>query len=425
MSIMKIAFRNLLRFKRRTFLTGSLIAIGVILVIVFGGLATSFKESVIGVLTNSSLSDMQIHPKGYVESIDNLPLNIFLKPHQLNKVTQVLDENKNIVAYSPRIRFSAMVSNYAQTSGIRLTAIYPEKENLTCVGLAKRINGIKSYENFVKKGEIILPEVLFKGLSLKLGDEIVIIATNKDGAVNGVPLKIAGVIAGVMGPSGKDGYIHIDDAKNILRMEETDISEIAVRVKNFSELDSITKKVAKSLGAMAGQKHKHQTMDASKSLAKQVFEVHSWDQLAPFSTIAQMIDVLIMMVRLILISIVLISVMNIMMMSVYERTNEIGTIAALGTVPRKIMLLFLFEGVGLGVISAIAGALIGVGVLIIFALSKVTLNFHGIDVLIAPSIPWGAVGMAFSTVVLISIIGSLQPAYKASKLEPVDALRHV
>jgi len=425
MSIMKIAFRNLLRFKRRTFLTGSLIAIGVILVIVFGGLATSFKESVIGVLTNSSLADMQIHPKGYVESIDNLPLDISLNPHQLNKVAQVLDQNKNILAYSPRIRFSAMVSNYAQTSGIRLTAVYPEKENATCVGLAKRINGIKSYENFVKKGEIILPEVLFKGLSLKLGDEIVIIATNKDGAVNGVPLKIAGVIAGVMGPSGKDGYIHIDDAKNILRMEETDISEIAVHVKNFSKLDSITKEVAKGLGAMIGQKHEHQKMNGSQPMAKQVFEVHSWDQLAPFSTIAQMIDVLIMMVRLILISIVLISVMNIMMMSVYERINEIGTIAALGTVPRKIMYLFLFEGIGLGVFSAIAGSLIGVGILVIFAISKITLNFHGIDVLIAPTIPWGAVGVSFSTVVLISIIGSLQPAYKASKLEPVDALRHV
>ena len=340
--IIKIAVRNLLRYKRRTLLTSSLIAIGVILVIVFGGLATSFKESVIGVITNANLSDMQIHHKGYVESIDNLPLNVFLKSDAVAKAEQVLNENKKIAAFSPRIRFGAMLSNYAQTSGIRLTAIYPERESKACSGLTARITSAKPAEHFVSKGEIVLPQVLFKGLSLKMGDEIVIIATNRDGAVNGVPLKIVGVIEGVMGPGGKDGYIHIDDAKNILRMDETDISEIAIKVNHFSELDKAKKEVTKALAGMQAEG------------ATYFFEVHSWDQLAPFSNIAKMVDLLIIMVRLILIAIVLISVMNIMMMSVYERINEIGTIAALGTAPRKILLLFLTEGICLGLVSALA-----------------------------------------------------------------------
>jgi len=411
--IIKIAVRNLLRYKRRTLLTSSLIAIGVILVIVFGGLATSFKESVIGVITNANLSDMQIHRKGYVESIDNLPLNVFLKSDAVAKAEQVLNENKKIAAFSPRIRFGAMLSNYAQTSGIRLTAIYPERESKACSGLTARITSTKPAEQFVGKGEIVLPQVLFKGLSLKMGDEIVIIATNRDGAVNGVPLKIVGVIEGVMGPGGKDGYIHIDDAKNILRMDETDISEIAVKVNHFSELDKAKMEVTK---ALAGKQAEG---------AKSFFEVHSWDQLAPFSNIAKMIDLLIIMVRLILIAIVLISVMNIMMMSVYERINEIGTIAALGTAPRKILLLFLTEGISLGLVSALAGSAIGVGILTVLKLGKVSFMFHTILVLLAPSIPWGEVFVTILIVVIISITGSLQPAYKASKLEPVDALRHV
>ena len=228
-----------------------------------------------------------------------------------------------------------------------------------------------------------------------------------------MPLKIVGVIEGVMGPGGKDGYIHIDDAKNILRMDETDISEIAIKVNHFSELDKAKKEVTKALAGMQAEG------------ATYFFEVHSWDQLAPFSNIAKMVDLLIIMVRLILIAIVLISVMNIMMMSVYERINEIGTIAALGTAPRKILLLFLTEGICLGLVSALAGSAIGVGILTVLKLGKVSFMFHTILVLLAPSIPWVEVFVTILIVVIISITGSLQPAYKASKLEPVDALRHV
>ena len=414
--IIRIGVRNLLRYKRRTILTGSLIAIGVVLVIVFGGLAITFKTSVIGVITNSSLSDMQIHKKGYDESVDNLPLDIFLNPHQFGKVEQILKENKRIVAFSPRIRFGAMVSNYMKTSSMRMTAVYPEQESKTCVGLVSRIKGIKNPNQFVNKGEVILPEILFKGLDLKIGDEVVILTTNREGAVNGVPLKIAGVIESIMGPSGKDGYINIEDAKDLLRMEETNISEIAIRVKDFNDLNVAKKEIAKQL---------QEPSPPNSNGDMQVFEVHSWDQLAPFSTIAKMIDILILMVRLILISIVLISVMNIMMMSVYERTNEIGTIAAIGTVPRKILQIFLTEGIALGLGSALVGSVIGAGILLIFNLSNFTFKFNTIQVSLAPSILWGEIFWTNIIVLIISIIGGFLPAYKASKMEPVDALRHV
>jgi putative ABC transport system permease protein len=85
-NIIKIAVRNLFRYKRRTILTSTLIAFGVILVIVFGGLAISFKSQMIGIITNTSIGDLQIHKKGYVESIDNLPLNINLTSKELASI---------------------------------------------------------------------------------------------------------------------------------------------------------------------------------------------------------------------------------------------------------------------------------------------------------------------------------------------------
>src|SRR3990170_5255025 len=180
-NLIVIALRNLFRNKRRTLLTSSLIAFGVVLVVVFGGLAISFKSQMVGVLTNTALGDLQIHKKGYVESIDNLPLNLIMTGKELAEVEDVLKQDASVAAYSPRIKFGAMISNYAQTSNIRLSAVYPEMENRTCPGLVGRIKGtVSDPGQFIQPGELLVPDNLMKGLGLKVGDEIVLVATNKD-----------------------------------------------------------------------------------------------------------------------------------------------------------------------------------------------------------------------------------------------------
>ncbi len=98
-NIFKIALRNLFRYKRRTFLTTSLIAMGVILVIGFGGIASSFKNGVIGILTNSNLADIQIHKSGYLKSIDNLPLDLTMGEKGVSKIEGLLKKNDQIMAF--------------------------------------------------------------------------------------------------------------------------------------------------------------------------------------------------------------------------------------------------------------------------------------------------------------------------------------
>jgi len=72
-NIFKIAVRNLLRYKRRTLLTVSLITIGVVFVLVFISISGSFKNMIVGQITDSMLGHIQVHRRGYVASIDNLP----------------------------------------------------------------------------------------------------------------------------------------------------------------------------------------------------------------------------------------------------------------------------------------------------------------------------------------------------------------
>jgi putative ABC transport system permease protein len=415
LKVMRLAMKNLLRYKRRTLLTGMLIAVGVVAVIVFVGLSGSFKQAIVGQITDSVLSHLQVHRKGYMASIDNLPLDRMLPAKAFEKLAEILNRADGVTAFSPRIKFGAMLSNYAQTTNVRLNGIDPAKEQVVVPLLATRIKDGAHENTLLEKGEVLLPEVLARGMGVKTGDTIVLVANNKDGSVNGMTFKVAGVVESLMGPGGRDGYLHIEDAAALLRMETLEVSEVAVKTKDFKQLAAVSERLRDVLASIANKQN------------KPMFELHTWDQLTPFYNVVRMIDVMTLGIKVILIAVVLISVLNVMMMSVYERVREIGTLAAMGTRPGRIMALFVAEGFCLGLVSALAGAAIGLGVLWVLNLTGVDVAFgSGNQVFtLAPSVTPGEVASACLIVLGVSILASLQPAAKAARLEPVEALRHV
>jgi putative ABC transport system permease protein len=415
-NIFKIAIRNLMRYKRRTLMTALLIIIGVVMVIVFSGVSDSFKRMMIGSITDSMLGHLQIHKTGYVSSIENLPLHLNINDQGLKQVEKILNKHSGTIeSYSYRIKFSAMLSNYEETTNIRLTGVYPEMENAAVPRLMERINEeVPDPNNFIEQGKIIIPENIARGLQLKPGDEVVLVANNKDGSVNGVSLQVSHTMEGLVGPTGRDGFIHIEDAKVLLRIEGNEINEVAIRLKNPDKLVSANKIMNEELSQVRNKQD------------KPAFELHTWADLSPFSTIATIVDLLIITVKIVLIAIVLVSILNVMMMSVYERVSEIGTISAIGTLPSKISWLFLAEGFSLGIISTIIGDIIGVFALIIINLSNINFSFGRMKgIILETSISPSELISVSLIVIIIAGISSLQPAIKASKMQPVDALRHV
>jgi len=139
-----------------------------------------------------------------------------------------------------------------------------------------------------------------------------------------------------------------------------------------------------------------------------------------------MIDLLTVFIKIMLVSIVLISILNVMVMAVYERIREIGTIAAIGTPPRRILSLFLTEGLLLGVGGATLGTAISLVVIYALNVWKISFNFgQQQGLLLSPAISVRDVAIIAGLVVLMALLASLQPAWKASRMDPVTALGHV
>ena len=173
-----------------------------------------------------------------------------------------------VESYSYRIKFGAIFSNFVSSTNIRLNAIVPQNEFKTLPQLKNRLKDLTNPQTILKKGEILVPELLAKGMKVKAGDTIVLVANNKSGSVNGINLKVAGIVEQISGPGGRDGYIHIDDAKKVLRIKAMEVSEVVIRLKDVSLVPKMQKEL-KPLTQFLNQK------------GKPSFEVTSLDKIKP------------------------------------------------------------------------------------------------------------------------------------------------
>jgi putative ABC transport system permease protein len=426
LNILKIAVRNLARFGRRTLLTSTLVTLGVVSVVLFIAISGSFKALMIAQFTDAVLGHLEVHRRGYVASIDTLPLNLNMPPAGVQKVEEALGKIDGIEAYSERLKLGAMFSNFTETTSARVNGVDPDKEAAALPLLPGRIIEGNKERPLFKPGEIMIPTLLARGLNVKLGDTVVLVATNRQGSVNGKTFTVRGIMESVSGPSGRDAYIHIDDARSLLRLTEPEVNEIAIRLKDPSRLDAVYAQLSQALGGGNAKKDGKPAPDKAKGGGGSGLEVHTWADLSPFSNLAKMIDLLTIFIKIMLITIVLISVLNVMVMAVYERIREIGTISAIGTPPGRILSLFLTEGSLLGLGGAVLGVAISLATIFALNVWHITFDFaQQHDLVLSPSIGAADVLTISGMVVVIALLASLQPAWKASRMDPVRALGHV
>jgi putative ABC transport system permease protein len=404
-------------------LTSLLITLGMVAVLLFIAIAGSFKAIMIGQFTDAVLGHLQVHRKGYVASIDSLPLNLNMPANMVARVEQALNKMDAVEAYSERVKFGGMFSNFTETTSIRINGVDPQKEAATAPLLPGRVIEGSRQGALIKPGEILIPVLLARGMNVKVGDSIVLVATNREGSVNGKTFTVRAILESMSGPSGRDGYIHVDDARTLLRMKEAEISEIAIRLRDPRQLDKVHARLTEELSGVAGKKAEQGT---APKVSGSALEVHTWAALSPFSSVANMIDLLTVFIKVILVSIVLLSVMNVMMMAVYERIREIGTISAIGTPPRRILSLFITEGLLLGLGGTALGVAISLAVVYGLNVWPVTFSFgQATNLVLSPTIGVTEIMTVAGMVVAIALLASLQPSWKASRMDPVRALGHV
>lgn len=408
--VLALAIRNLFRNRRRTILTLIIVALGCTAIIFFNAWTKGSHDQMIsdGALLNAG--HIQIHKKGFWAK-QNINDTI-LPPKALY---DFLDKkNEKIMGYGRRIYETGLIAFKENTTGIQILGVEPQKELIITDLKSKILPGGR----FLKQDDMtsaIIGETLAKNMSLKVGDTFSIIAQGLDGSISAEKLTVVGLFN-----SGNPEYdqtlilMPFEQAKQTFSMGD-DFHSITLRLTSLEHVESVVQSIEKITG-------------------KTNYEIMGWDTLLP--EIAQFCiidDAAEYIFAFILYIVIAFGILNTIQMGVFERTREFGVMLSIGTAPGQIVKMILIESFIISSVGIFIGVIIGYILSYIFKIYPIDFSAFSRDIsylkLSVKLLPCNATMLNVSVttvcVLFFSMLFSAFPAWRASKLNPVEAIRQL
>ncbi len=401
----RLAWRNLWRHRRRTVIVALAIGLTTALMILYRGLMSGFDQAIYGNAIKVLGGNIQVHAPGYAAHPDERPL---LPVEQPDVVHEAASSFSQVLAVSRRINTSGMATSRHGALGVGIVGIEPDAE-LPVSLIGQRI----SQGRFLTPDDgdaIVIGQGLADALELGLGDRLTLVGRAEHEQMRQRSMTVVGIFDLDMAEVEKATlYMPLATAQS-LYMAPGEVTEAVVWLRDMGHEATVIRALAPRLAG---------------------YEVASWRVNFPELAQTMAIKGAVMDVfGIIMLGIAGIGTLNLLLMAVYERTREIGVLAALGLKARQITLLFLLEGSLLGLLGALAG--VALGLLGNALLSRVGLDFSQftqmteftalIDGRVYSTLALNSAPRYILSAVLISILASLYPAREAARREPAAAL---
>ncbi|MCS7130208.1 MAG: ABC transporter permease [Archaeoglobaceae archaeon] len=369
----ELAKRNLERAKVRSILAIVGILIGVMAISAIGIFGESLKSAVLENFKDVA-NELIVSPnyqKGYR----------YIEERDIDKIKKISGIERAI----------AVKSEYL------LVEIKEERTYATVYGMEE--SDVKEMFK-VEKGAIDL------GRGCVVGNSFAKLYELKSGAkiiVNGVEFKIIGILEDAgMRYDVNPNFAVILSPENFEKISNAGYSSVIVKVEDLSDVARVKEEILKKLNA----KEEKVTVFEMKRILELISEAFN------------QINLFLMAIASVSLLVAGVSILNIMLMSTIERTKEIGIMRAIGAHRITVLKIFLLEALILGLIGSLIGSLLSI------------IAGYGINSLILGETKYvfqlatlGYVFLGFSIGVFTSLVSGLYPAWKASRLEPIDALR--
>ncbi len=403
MNTLVLAFRNIVRQRRRSLLSLAAVSFGVVALLLAGGFIQwvfwAMREDTVG----SRLGHIQISRLGYQNAGTADPFN-YLLPAQSPQLVSI-EKTPGVVTVAPRLGFSGLVSFGDATVSFIGEGVDPLRE----VFLSRSVI-ITQGKDLVSDDPsgIVMGRGLAANLGVHVGDKVVLLTNLPTGGVRAVEGHVSGVFSTIVKAYDDSALrVPLPLARKLMGVSG---SHVWVTLLKHTE---DTEKVQQQLRLKLDQGQ---------------FELVPWTQLADFyNKTVVLFSHQFGVVRVIIGAIIILGISNTMMMNVMERTGEIGTIMALGTRRRQLIRMFLSEGLLLGIFGALIGLLLGLGLAALISAIGIPMPPPpGMDraligqIRVTPTLAVESILLAVTT----TLIASVYPAWKASQLTIVDALRH-
>jgi len=399
MILIKMAFRNIFRHKRRSLFTGLLMAGAYVLFSVSLGVTEGSYSKMIDIYTRSHTGHIQVHKKGYLDRP-----SIYGSFKHYAEIGEKIGRIDEVVSWAPRVYSPTLAFAGNKTTGVRIIGIDPEKESHTTFIKEKLKEG--TFLSDSQSGEIMIGEGLARIIRAGIRDTIALIGQGTDGSIANDLFTVAGILEG---EDRLSCYMHINAAQEFISMGDR-AHEIAVILKHHSRAKTVTETIQNTLGSVALDVVPWQDVEKEFYRAMQMDKQGNW--------ITQFIIMLI----------VAIGILNTVLMTLLERTREFGILRSVGTRPYQIFALILLETGFLSAFSIAVGAILSLFfnyLLSIYGIELPTpIELEGLrfesyvseittETILLPAVVTFIVALAVSTV----------PALRAARITPVKALR--
>jgi len=397
-----MAYRDLVRNRRRTVITFIAIALGLTLVIFMNGLITGMLDGMLRDTIRLDSGHLQLRADSYeVVKSSLLWQDLLSNPDELAAKAAAMPE---VAAVSPILWAGGILGTASESTTVRVSGIDPTSALFDPIREGLRDGEFLSENG---RGEIMIGQKLAAELGVGVGDRINLAVGNPDGLPEEGQFTIVGLI--------NTGFPGIDNANVFLSLTQAQaITGSGNRASTVRILLHDVEDTDKVVAAM-------QTPGVT---------VLDWKELNEFiMTTMETGTVIYAILYAIIFLVVAVIIANTLLMSVFERTREIGILAALGMKGRQIMSMFLFEATILGLVGCFFGIILGAVLVYYFSINGIYYGELGDSVgsmafgdsLYTALVPINLFVMAFWMMVVIIIV-SLYPAWYAARLQPVEAL---
>ncbi|WP_440948639.1 ABC transporter permease [Methanosarcina sp. T3] len=406
---LKMGLNMLLHSKLRSWLTIIGIVIGIGSVVGILSLGDAMEEQVQSRLSEMDLTLITISP-GYTRASSNMPGPGGGGPGGTTTDVELTDDDIDALQGLDGIEYIA-----GQISGSEPVIYAGENATMTITGVDTQVwQYMTTLET--QSGRLLEPSdkyvaVIGSGVASDTYDQE--IGVNQVITINGKSVRVVGILT-EEGQGDRSIYMPIDAAVNLIDDAEEDVFDtITVKAKSEDLVDELMEDIEDKLMVsrhIIREDDQDFSVSASKSMAESVTEMTS--SMTLFLGAIAAVSLLVGAV----------GIANTMFTSVLEKTKEIGTMKAIGAKNRDILMIFLFNSAMVGLVGGVLGVILGAFVSTLFPLLGMTMMGGGGDsgLYLAPDL------MAFGLIlaIVIGVASGVVPAYRASKLKPVDALRY-
>ncbi len=393
---------HFISFISLTSMIGLMLGVAVLIIVlsVMNGFDRELKQRILGMVPHATIQGA------------NGPLEDW------QQIDQLVQEHPRVLAAAPFIQGQGMVTGGGNVRGVMLSGVLPEQE--ASVSIIEN-HFIEGGLDDLKSGEfgIIIGRLMANSLRLAIGDKLTVVLPEASVTPAGVlprlkRFTVKGIFSVGAELDGNYALIHMDDAARLMRTGGK-AEGVRLLVDDLFAAPRVVNQVAQELGGR--------------------YYVSDWTR--THGNLFQAIRMEKTMIGLLLMFIVAVAAFNIvstLVMVVTDKTADIAILRTMGATPGRIMRIFIIQGAVIGVFGTLVGTTLGVlGALNISGIiawleSAMGHQFLSADVYFISYLPsqlqWQDVFIISGAGLAMSLLATIYPAWRASRVEPAEALRY-